>query len=51
MAVQAHASLHYGGPLPDNEVNMTGTPPNNGQQLYESFHTYAIEWEASRMRW
>jgi hypothetical protein len=39
----------YGAPWPDNASSGTSTtPPGN---VWESFFTYAIEWEAGEIRW
>ena len=44
-----HGTLHYGRPWPNNSY--TGTyyiPPAN---IWEQFHTYAVEWEEGEIRW
>ena len=44
-----HGTLHYGGTWPNNEYS--GFPYNNGQDLSQDFHVYAVEWENGVIRW
>ncbi|MCW8196345.1 glycoside hydrolase family 16 protein [Proteobacteria bacterium 005FR1] len=44
-----HGTLHYGDLAPDNRHSGTSYVP--GENIWEQFHTYAIEWEEGTIRW
>jgi beta-glucanase (GH16 family) len=46
---EVHGTLHYGQPWPNNRFSGVGTEPDTN--VWEKFHTYAIEWEQGEMRW
>lgn len=43
-------TLHYGATWPGYH-GMTGTNYKTTNNLYDSYHTYAIEWEEGEIRW
>lgn len=46
---EIHGTLHYGFSWPWNQYSGAGyTPPAN---VWEEFHTYAVEWEEGEIRW
>ena|GEM_PF-591993 len=45
-----HGTLHYGATWPGYH-GMTGTSYKTTNNLYDFYHTYAIEWEESEIRW
>ncbi|TKB47373.1 glycoside hydrolase family 16 protein [Thalassotalea mangrovi] len=45
-----HGTLHYGGISPDNVYNGREFVLNNASP-WETFHTYAIEWQEGEIRW
>ncbi len=44
-----HGTLHYGRPWPGNLYTGGKTVP--AENIWEAFHTYAIEWEEGEIRW
>lgn len=44
-----HGTLHYGGQWPNNVF--TGNDHTVASNATEDFHVYAIEWDATEMRW
>lgn len=46
---EVHGTLHYGFPWPDNRYSGTATTPE--ANIWEEFHTYAIEWEEGAIHW
>jgi beta-glucanase (GH16 family) len=44
-----HGTLHFGGAWPANKKNGTSYEP--ATNVWENFHTYAIEWEEGEIRW
>lgn len=44
-----HGTLHYGGIYPEHVY--TGESHTNPQSFSESYHTFAVEWEAGVVRW
>ncbi|WP_339898530.1 family 16 glycosylhydrolase [uncultured Gilvimarinus sp.] len=46
---ETHGTLHYGQAWPNNiNTGSAYTPPAN---VWEEFHTYAVEWEQGEIRW
>ncbi len=45
-----HANLHFGGPHPNN-TSAGSTPYSDGTDFSLAYHTYAIEWEPTQIRW
>lgn len=45
-----YGTLHYGATWPGYH-GMTGTTYKTTNNLYDSYHTYAIEWEEGEIRW
>ncbi|MBW8002184.1 MAG: family 16 glycosylhydrolase [Planctomycetes bacterium] len=43
-------AIHFGGGWPDNTYS-SGTYSPGGINFADDFHTYAIEWEPTEMRW
>ena len=43
-------ALHYGGQYPDN-TSTSGSTSLGGASFSDDFHVYAVEWEASQIRW
>ncbi|MGD8175256.1 family 16 glycosylhydrolase [Marinimicrobium sp. ARAG 43.8] len=48
-ANEMHGTLHYGYSWPWNQN--TGASYNPPENIWEEFHTYAIEWEEGEIRW
>ncbi len=46
---EIYGTLHYGRAWPNNVHSGTGFTPN--ANIWEEFHTYAIEWEEGEIRW
>ncbi len=46
-----HGTLHYGQAWPDNVSSGEGYTLPNDANPADDFHTYAIEWEESEIRW
>ncbi|UCF43475.1 MAG: glycoside hydrolase family 16 protein, partial [Planctomycetota bacterium] len=44
-----HGTIHYGGQWPSN--TSSGGSYSDGNDFSDDFHTYAIEWEPTRIRW
>jgi hypothetical protein len=44
-----HGAIHYGGQWPAN--TSSGGSYSDGTDFSDDFHTYAIEWEPTRIRW
>ncbi|RMG68468.1 MAG: glycoside hydrolase family 16 protein, partial [Calditrichaeota bacterium] len=45
-----YGSLHFGGPAPQNQ-HVTGSYTLPSGTFSDSFHVFALEWEASEIRW
>ena len=46
---EVHGTIHYGGAFPNNQfTGESYTVPTSAQ---DDFHTYAIEWDATEIRW
>lgn len=44
-----HGTLHYGDAWPNNKYAGTSYTPTTN--IWEQFHTYAVEWEEGEIRW
>ena len=44
-------TAHYGGPLPDHKFRGLIQTLPSGQFYYDNFHTFAIEWDSTSIRW
>lgn len=44
-----HGTLHYGDSWPNNKYTGTSTTPT--ANVWDEFHTYAVEWEEGEIRW
>lgn len=42
-------TIHYGGEYPGN--NYAGCMMSFGANFSDDYHTYALEWEQTEMRW
>ncbi len=46
---EVHGTLHYGRAWPNNQYSGGKTVPT--QNVWETFNTYAVEWEEGEIRW
>jgi beta-glucanase (GH16 family) len=44
-----YGTIHYGGSWPNNQNS--GAEYSNGTNFSQDYHTYAIEWEPTQIRW
>nr|WP_256260840.1 glycoside hydrolase family 16 protein [Shewanella sp. NIFS-20-20] len=51
LETRVHGTLHYGREFPENVYAGTGYRLANEQSPAADFHVYAIEWEATEIRW
>ncbi len=47
---EIHANLHFGGQHPQN-TSIGATAYSDGTDFSQAYHTYAIEWEPTQIRW